>query len=182
MSSIDWRWVPLINLLNFGKRSHGAKSVEYIVCLSILQGHFGIHFSMLKFVGPFLCPYSIPLLSFWCLMIVCSHKSPHLSHIFVFIVTGQPGCHLPHPLFLLKTSCAINTYGIFSICLIYNKLNISVAVSFSLTGNLMLNCCSVFYQVWSWQVKKSFLEYCYWPLLQGNSLVWHVTGRRYNGN
>jgi len=58
MSSTDWKWVPLSELFNFGKRkeSHGARGGECGMCLSIgiiyfatknwriLWDHFGTHF------------------------------------------------------------------------------------------------------------------------------------------
>jgi hypothetical protein len=52
-----------------------------------------------------------------------------------------------------------------------NKLN----VFFSFTRNLLLISCSFFYQAGS-QVEKVFYKHYYW------SIVWHTTGRRFNGD
>jgi hypothetical protein len=83
MSSVDWKWVPLSELLDFGgiKTSHGVRFGEYGACSSVgicfvaktwrtdslgplWHTMFQFSNSLLKFVSPFLCPYSTPPVSF----------------------------------------------------------------------------------------------------------------------
>jgi hypothetical protein len=49
-----------------------------------------------------------------------------------------------------------------------------MAVFFGFTRNLALICCSVFYQAWLWQVKKTVYKNYYWTVCQYNG-AWHGT-------
>jgi len=91
---------------------------------------------------------------------------PHFYQ-FSSLLDGHIIHQLPHPLFLLKTSCAIQTWAldkVFSPYTSHNKLNVSMAVLFSFTRNFMLTCCSVFCQAWLQHIIKN---HC-WTLHQHN--------------
>jgi len=102
---------------------------------------------LLKFVSPFLCPYSTPPLLLWCPNDdLFPQKSSPFPHFYQFssLPDGQVVRHLPDPLILLKTSCHSDTRAldkVFSPHASRNKMN--VLMFFSFARNLMLTRCSI---------------------------------------
>jgi len=116
ISVFTWlKIVPLSKLFNSGGESHMARlvSMEHVQALVFVfwlktVWFFGTvlayTFFMFIFVGKICLTISLPIFNSSIVILICSHKSLH---------------HLPHRLFLLKTSCAIQTHELLIRCFLH---------------------------------------------------------------
>jgi hypothetical protein len=139
MSSNVWKWLPLKELFNYGnrKRSHAVRSGEYGAysrggnCYVsknwwILWNHYGTHILMFKFVVKINLALSLSILNSSAIILMPKRRSV-LTRVLTFstlpsfssLPGGQVVRYLPRSLFVLQTSCAVQTHEFSIRCLLH---------------------------------------------------------------